>query len=153
MIASLQKLSLIDYPGKVSCVVFTQGCNMMCDYCHNPDLIPTLDGKYSWGWVKEFLVSRAGKLQAIVFSGGEPTLHYDKLLVWVRECREMNLYVGLHTNGTWLTPELSMLCDYILLSHYTDRKIAIAKKTSGNVDLSKVIKEGDEWVNKIERVQ
>ncbi len=74
-IGGLQKSSLIDYPEKISAVIFTQGCNFRCPYCHNPELIydvarASLDARD----ILEFLQSRTGKLDGVVITGGEPTL-------------------------------------------------------------------------------
>ena len=80
-IGGLQKFSLIDYPGKIACVIFTQGCNFRCRYCHNPELVipqqfcPTIPEEE----VLEFLKSRRLYLQGVVVSGGEPTIHADLL--------------------------------------------------------------------------
>ena len=79
-LGGLQKNSLIDYPGKVSCVLFLSGCNFDCPYCHNPDLVR---GSLSWHacpdekTVYEFLERRKGFLDGVVISGGEPTLNRD----------------------------------------------------------------------------
>ena len=74
-IGGVQKFSLIDYPGKVAAVVFTQGCNLRCGYCHNPGLVnPDLFGDpCSMEELLLFLNARRGKLDGVVVSGGEPT--------------------------------------------------------------------------------
>ena len=78
-IGALQKFSLIDYPGKISAVVFTQGCNFRCPYCHNPELVdPELfDEPVGEEEIFSFLETRIGKLDAVVITGGEPTIHKD----------------------------------------------------------------------------
>jgi len=78
-IGGLQKVSLIDYPGKISAVVFTQGCNFRCPYCHNPELV---DPKRYQECLPEdeifsYLEKRRGKLQAVAITGGEPTIQSD----------------------------------------------------------------------------
>lgn len=100
-IAGLQKVSLIDYPGMISAVLFTQGCNFRCPYCHNPELsdpirygetIPTED-------VLVFLEQRRGKLDAVTISGGEPTLQPD-LPLFIGQLREYGYLIKVDTNGS-----------------------------------------------------
>jgi pyruvate formate lyase activating enzyme len=101
-LGGLQKSSLIDYPGKVSCVLFLSGCNFDCPYCHNPELArgcarcPAFlkdDGLYT------FLEKRKRFLDGVVISGGEPTIHAD-LLPLCRRIKEMGYPVKLDTNGS-----------------------------------------------------
>jgi len=99
-IAGMTPLTLIDYPGHLSAVLFLQGCPWRCPYCHNPELQPfdpTPDGP-TWPEVRGFLRRRVGRLDAVVFSGGEPTAH-EGLAQAMREVREFGYSVGLHTNG------------------------------------------------------
>ena len=79
-IGGFQKLSLIDFPGKIAAVVFTQGCNFRCLYCHNRELVvPSFFGEtISEEEIISFLVERRDKLQGVVVTGGEPTLQKDK---------------------------------------------------------------------------
>lgn len=99
-LAGLQKTSLIDYPGKVSCVVFLSGCNFHCPYCHNPALAK---GRHpnpiSQSELASFLDQRRHLLDAVVISGGEPTLspHIGDLC---RSLRELGLAIKLDTNGS-----------------------------------------------------
>lgn len=101
MIGGLQKVTLLDFPGKVACTVFLTGCNLRCPYCHNPDLVLTKDnGKYiSEKEFFEFLLSRKGKLDGVCITGGEPTL-YPNLINLIRRIREMGFLVKLDSNGT-----------------------------------------------------
>lgn len=103
-IAGLVGSSLIDFPGRISCVVFLQGCNWDCWYCHNPQLIPLESndrhgGMYTLATFKEFLARRKGKLDGVVVTGGEPTIHHDlpELLCMIK-C--MGYVVKLDTNGS-----------------------------------------------------
>jgi len=99
--AYLQKTSFIDYPGRISAVVFTQGCNFRCPYCHNPELVVPerycgtirIEGLFS------FLEKRRGKLDAVVITGGEPTLQAD-LVPFMQRIRSMGFLVKLDTNGS-----------------------------------------------------
>ena len=101
MIGGLQKVTLLDFPGKVACTVFLTGCNLRCPYCHNPDLVLTKDnGKYiSEKEFFEFLLSRKGKLDGVCITGGEPTL-YPNLTNLIRRIREMGFLIKLDSNGT-----------------------------------------------------
>lgn len=76
MIGGLQKVTLLDFQGKVACTVFLTGCNLRCPYCHNPELVlPQNNGKpVSENELFDFLFSRKGKLDGICITGGEPTL-------------------------------------------------------------------------------
>jgi len=150
-ILSFQETSLIDMPGCVSCVVYTQGCNRRCEYCHNPESIPTTAGKVPWKDVLLYLTRRQGLIDAIVFSGGEPTLQKD-LVEKIYFSKHLGFKIGLHTNGDGDQFETAApLCDYILLSHYTEKKIKIAKQIR-HVQLSTVINIDGLWENKIQEL-
>jgi pyruvate formate lyase activating enzyme len=119
-IGSVQKVSLIDYPGKISTVVFTQGCNFRCPYCHNPELVvPSL---YRECIPEEFIFSylekRRGKLEAVAITGGEPTIQ-DDLPRFVRDVKDVGYMVKVDTNGSRpdILEELlsNRLVDYIAM--------------------------------------
>ncbi|MCI6157345.1 MAG: anaerobic ribonucleoside-triphosphate reductase activating protein [Peptoniphilaceae bacterium] len=99
-ICGLQKMTLLDYPGKVACAVFLGGCDLRCPYCHNAEI---LDGRAPEVISREdflsFLDSRKGKLDGVCVTGGEPTLSAD-LPAFLREIREKGFPVKLDTNGT-----------------------------------------------------
>lgn len=100
IIGGLQKSSLIDYPGKICAIIFTQGCNFRCPYCHNPELIKKSGATAkAVAPVLEFLRKRQGKLDGVVITGGEPTLQKD-LPEFIRQIKELGLCVKLDTNGT-----------------------------------------------------
>jgi pyruvate formate lyase activating enzyme len=101
-IGGFQKLSLSDFPGRLSAIVFTQGCNFRCPFCHNGGLIPhspedvlLIPEEY----VLSFLRSRAGRLDGLVVTGGEPTVQID-LAGFLRKAREIGYAVKLDTNGS-----------------------------------------------------
>lgn len=99
-IGGFQKSSLIDYPGKISAVIFSQGCNFKCPYCHNPELI--LNGRENsikFSRLIEFLKSRKDQLDGVVITGGEPTLHKN-LPEFIRQIKKIGFSVKLDTNGT-----------------------------------------------------
>ncbi|WP_296656032.1 anaerobic ribonucleoside-triphosphate reductase activating protein [Thiobacillus sp. 0-1251] len=94
-------LSTTDWPGMLAAVVFCQGCPWRCGYCHNPDLIPARgDSEIPWDDVLAFLRRRRGLLDAVVFSGGEPTAQAG-LVDAVREVRALGFKIGLHTGGMY----------------------------------------------------
>lgn len=92
-------LTTLDYPGLLACVLFCQGCAWRCRYCHNPQLIPPRGSEeLDWCRVLSFLQRRQDLLDAVVFSGGEPTLQ-DGLPAAMDEVRAMGLRIGLHSAG------------------------------------------------------
>jgi len=93
------KQSLMDYPGKIAAVVFTQGCNFRCPYCHNPELIPLAPGSFPEELILQHLAKNRFLLDGIVITGGEPTLQKD-LCGFIEQVKAMDLAVKLDTNGT-----------------------------------------------------
>ncbi|MCS7151056.1 MAG: anaerobic ribonucleoside-triphosphate reductase activating protein [Endomicrobia bacterium] len=100
-IGGLQKVSLIDYPGYISCVVFVQGCNFRCYYCHNPQLVyPELFCEpISEESVLNYITTRKNYLDAVVICGGEPTIQ-DDIVEFVKHIKKLGLKVKLDTNGS-----------------------------------------------------
>lgn len=100
-IGGIQKTSLLDYPEKISAIVFTKGCNFRCGYCHNPELFSQYSNQAinSSDFLK-FLKSRQGKLDAVVITGGEPCLQKD-LLEFILKIKELGFLVKLDTNGSF----------------------------------------------------
>lgn len=93
--------SATDYPGKLAAVVFVQGCPWRCGYCHNPHLQPrTGSSPVSWSAVLDLLKRRVGLIDAVVFSGGEPTMD-PGLLDAIRAVRSLGFGVGLHSAGMY----------------------------------------------------
>ena len=99
-VSGLVPLSAVDFPGRLSAVVFCQGCPWRCGYCHNPHLLTRTSGQLSWPEICAFLGRRQGLLDAVVFSGGEPTLQRG-LGEAVRETHGLGFSVGLHTAGPY----------------------------------------------------
>lgn len=100
IIGGVQKSSLIDFPHKIAAIVFTQGCNFSCGYCHNPELIDfSLKSHFGYNEFFEFLNTRKGKLDGVVLTGGEPTLQ-SSLRDFIIRIKELGFEVKLDTNGT-----------------------------------------------------
>lgn len=138
IIGGIEKFSLIDYPKHLSAIVFTQGCNFRCQYCYNPMLVVPkeedklknktsgkTDGRTKRGHsglteddLFGFLRARMGKLDAVVITGGEPTLHED-LPEFIKKIRKLDFKIKLDSNGT--NPEMlkkllaENLLDYIAM--------------------------------------
>jgi len=100
-IGGFQKVSLIDYPGEIGSVIFCQGCNFRCPYCHNPELVnPALYGEcIPEEQIFSFLHSRIGKLDAVTVTGGEPTLQ-EGLSFFLKRLKELGYLIKLDTNGS-----------------------------------------------------
>lgn len=149
-IAGLQKHSLIDYPGKVACVVFFAGCNFRCPYCHNADLvrgqaIDPMGLDVFW----KFLERRNGFLDGVVISGGEPTLQ-EGLADFCRKIREMGFSVKLDTNGS--RPDVLAkliadgILDYVAMDIKTDPERYVSMGLFPNGDIGSIY-------GSIERIQ
>ena len=96
----IERFTLIDYPGKIACMVYTIGCNFRCPYCHNPELVDeTTDVHISERELYDFLEYRKGMLDGVVITGGEPTIHEDLPRV-MREIKDRGFLVKLDSNGT-----------------------------------------------------
>lgn len=121
----IQKTSVIDYPSKISCILFVQGCNFRCPYCHNPQLVgpgqpqsPVFEQE-----VFAFLSERKTWIDGVVITGGEPTLQ-DDLFDFCKRIKDLGFSVKIDTNGS--RPEVvqdlvsSRLVDYIAMDMKTD---------------------------------
>lgn len=98
-ISGLEKLTVTDFPGFVSCIIFTQGCNFRCPFCQNSDLINNKKGLISLEEIFDYLKKRKNILDGVVISGGEPTIQPD-LKDFILKIKEMKLKVKLDTNGS-----------------------------------------------------
>lgn len=144
--------SLIDYPEKIAAVVFTQGCNFRCGYCHNPELVlPQLfTHTVCEKEVLQSIRERAGWLDAVVITGGEPTIHND-LPYFLEQLKKNNLSVKLDTNGTH--PEMlkliidKQLVDYVAM----DIKNVLTTTAYGQViglsNCKKLLKKVEKTIN------
>ncbi len=100
-IAGIQRLSSVDWPGHLALTVFAQGCPWSCPYCHNHAIIDMrTPGQVPWSEVVSLLHRRRGLLDAVVFSGGEPT-RQGSLIDAAHEVRDLGFSVGVHTAGAY----------------------------------------------------
>lgn len=99
-IQGIQKLTLLDFPGKVACTVFTVGCNLRCPFCHNAPLVENGIGDMSADEVIEFLKKRVGILDGVCITGGEPLIHAD-IADFLRDIHATGYAIKLDTNGTF----------------------------------------------------
>jgi pyruvate formate lyase activating enzyme len=116
-IGGFQKVSLIDYPGRISAVVFTQGCNFRCPFCHNPELVDPgrFEDLIPQEEILSFLERRRGRLDAVVITGGEPTMQ-PALVPFVTQLKAMGFQVKLDTNGA-LPDRLEEMLDRKILDY------------------------------------
>jgi len=126
-IGGFQKFTMSDFPGHISAILFTTGCNFRCPYCHNPELVlperfrPDINIEEIFA----FLDRRAGKLDGVVITGGEPTLHND-LPDLIQDIKNLGYDVKLDTNGT--NPEMIYelfqkgLLDYVAMDYKAPAK-------------------------------
>lgn len=117
-IVGIQKLTLLDFPGRVACTVFLNGCNFRCPYCHNAELLGDGEEVMTVAGLLAFLRKRQGILEGVCITGGEPTLH-PELPALLREVRALGYAVKLDTNG--YRPEIleavlnQRLVDYVAM--------------------------------------
>lgn len=117
-IAGLQKLTLLDFPTRTACTVFTAGCNFRCPFCHNSDLLLKQQGEIREDEFFEFLRSRKGLLDGVCITGGEPLLQND-IIPFMQKIRSEGFLVKLDTNGSIYSKLEQIvnnkLCDYIAM--------------------------------------
>lgn len=100
-VGGLVPFTVTDYPGALAAVVFCQGCPWRCGYCHNPHLLSARGrAEHDWPGLLRWLAQRRGLLDAVVFSGGEPTAQ-PALPVAMQAVRDLGFAVGLHTGGAY----------------------------------------------------
>lgn len=145
LLGGYQKLTLIDYPGKIATTVFTVGCSFRCPFCHNPELVLATHNSQPITPEKEFfdfLKKRQGKLEGVCITGGEPTIQPD-IIDFIKKIKELGFLVKLDTNGT--RPEVIKelfklgIIDYVAMDiKHAKKKYALAcgKKT----DIKKIEK-------------
>lgn len=142
-IDGLQKMTLLDFPGKVACTVFAGGCNFRCPFCHNALLVTKLPEKpdYTEDEILSFLEKRVGLLDGVAITGGEPLLNPD-IADFIRKIRSMGYAVKLDTNGSF--PERLKaivsegLVDYVAMDIKNRREKYAETIGLKSLDLSKI---------------
>lgn len=142
IIKGLQKLTLLDYPGKIACTVFTGGCNLRCPFCHNALLVTEQDENF----IKEeeffkFIEERKDRLDGVAITGGEPLIHSD-IENFIKKIKDIGYAIKLDTNGTF--PEKlkkildEKLVDYVAIDiKNSPEKYAVTVGVS-NLDIEKI---------------
>lgn len=142
-IGGLQKLTLLDYPGKVACTVFLSCCNLRCPFCHNPALVlpDRATGGLSTEELLAFLETRRGKIDGVCVTGGEPTLQ-PELPEFLEKLRSLGYAIKLDTNGTEPAMLEQLIHDGLLDYVAMDVKNSPARyaETCGGVDLLAQVK-------------
>lgn len=113
-ILGLQKLTLLDYPGKTACTVFTGGCNFRCPYCHNASVVFEIEHAVSHDELFAFLKKRRNILDGVCITGGEPLIN-DDIEFLIKEIRDLGYLIKLDTNGYF--PEK---LEYLIGRQYID---------------------------------
>ena len=109
LVGGMQPLTMIDFPGRLATVIFSQGCNLRCRFCYNRTLLADRSVEMlSWNSIIEFLKDRQGFIEGVVFSGGEPCMQ-EGFLGAVEQVRELGFETALHTNGFYPEPVLAAL--------------------------------------------
>ena len=139
-IGGFQKTSLLDYPDRISAIVWTSGCNFRCPFCYNKNLALGTAELFPQDEILSFLSKRKALLEGVVISGGEPLLH-DDLIDFIKRIKDLRLLVKIDTNGAF--PErLSELLEQQLVDYVAMDVKAPQKKyhqlTGINTDLSKI---------------
>lgn len=97
-ISGFDKLTLLNYPDKVACTIFTSGCNLRCPFCHNSGLVTNNYNEISFGSIYEYLKKRIGILDGVCITGGEPLIHAD-IKDYIKKIKDLGYLVKIDTNG------------------------------------------------------
>ena len=142
-IVGIDKLSLLDYEDKVSVVLFSKACNFRCPFCHNGDSVLGAEEELNFNDILAFLKTRVGLVDAVVFSGGEPTLEPD-LEVKIKAVKSLGFLIKLDTNGT--NPELlekllnDQVVDYVAMDIKNSPSLYAETAGINNVNIENIKK-------------
>lgn len=147
----IEKLSLVDFDEKISCVLFMQGCNFRCPFCHNRDLaLSKIDTFIPFQDVLDYLSSRKNIIDAVVVSGGEPTLMPD-LKEKITKIKNMGFLVKIDTNGTNFNVLKDLidnkLIDYVAMDIKNDFTNYPLTAGVSNIDYSNIKKSIEYLIN------
>lgn len=136
----LQKLTLLDYPNKIACTVFTVGCNFRCPFCHNNSLVSDSAENVTTEQIMQFLNKRKNVLEGVCLTGGEPLLQSD-VVEFLTEVKKLGYLVKLDTNGAYphKLKQLvqSGLVDYVAMD-IKNSPSCYAQTVGANVDISAI---------------
>lgn len=145
ILGGYQKLTLIDYPGKIATTVFTTGCSFRCSFCHNPELVLvnnlqlTTNSKLEREFF-DFLKKRKGRIEGVCITGGEPTIQKD-IIDFIKKVKKLGFKVKLDTNGT--RPDVlkklleTKLLDFVAMDIKNQPK-KYARTVGGQADISRI---------------
>ncbi len=147
-INGFQKLTVLDYPGKVACIIFTPGCNFRCPFCHNASLVTHID-KNTYIDVEEvlsYLKKRQGILDGVVITGGEPLLQ-DGIEEFIGKIKDLGYAVKLDTNGSFPDKLISLvdkgLVDYVAMDIKNSKAKYMTTIGVNNIDMASIEKSVD----------
>ncbi|MBQ3110101.1 MAG: anaerobic ribonucleoside-triphosphate reductase activating protein [Clostridia bacterium] len=113
LFGGIQKLTLLDFPGNVACILFTPGCNFRCPFCHNSSLVKSSQPQLTEEEILSFLKKRQGILEGVCITGGEPLIHPD-LPEFIKKVKELGYKVKLDTNGSFPLRLKALMDDNLL---------------------------------------
>lgn len=152
IINGFQKLTLLDYPGRVACTIFTAGCNFRCPFCHNASLVTHIDKDniISTEEVLDYLKKRQGILEGVCITGGEPLLQPD-IKEFIGEIKKLGYAVKLDTNGSFPEKLKELvnegLVDYVAMDIKNSKAKYKATACISDLDLSKIEESVDFLIN------
>lgn len=147
-INGFQKLTILDYPGKVACIVFTPGCNFRCPFCHNAALVTHIDKDtyIDEEEVLSYLKKRQGILDGVVITGGEPLLQ-DDIEEFIGKIKDLGYAIKLDTNGSFPEKLISLvekgLVDYVAMDIKNSKAKYMATIGVNNIDMASIEKSVD----------
>ena len=144
IIGGFQKMTVLDYPGKIACILFTYGCNFKCPFCHNSRLVIKEAEAFSEKEIFAYLEKRRGVLDGVCISGGEPLIHGDEIFSLMRKIKDMGFLIKLDTNGSF--PEAleyvieNGLVDYVAMDIKNCKEKYAQTAGLDHIDISKIEK-------------
>ena len=143
IIGGFQKMTVLDFPGKIACTIFTHGCNLKCPFCHNARLVTEEVERFDEKEILSYLNKRKGVLDGVVISGGEPMLQRD-LFNFMKKVKEIGLLIKLDTNGCFpnkLKEAIDLgLVDYVAMDIKNCREKYPLTAGKENIDVSAIEK-------------
>lgn len=143
LIGGFQKMTVLDFPGKIACIIFTQGCNFKCPFCHNGGLVLDQNDMISQDEIFSYLNKRKGILDGVCISGGEPLLQKD-IFDFMKKIKDMGFLIKLDTNG-YLPDRLKLaidsgLVDYVAMDIKNSKEKYEKTTDCHDLDISKIEK-------------